>query len=136
VLYPKTPSGLSLPFPDVHIFNVRSIFPCLWLIDENSSLSCYSVRSVKCPRMQTALFITVISSVRSRVSSGSIVSDYGLDDRAIGVRSLDFPSIFCVQTSSGAHSASCPIGTGVLSPGVKRGRDVTLTTHPYLVPKS
>jgi hypothetical protein len=24
---------------------------------------------------------------RSRVSSGSIVSDYGLDDRAIGVRS-------------------------------------------------
>jgi hypothetical protein len=25
--------------------------------------------------------------MRSRVSSGSVVSDYGLDDRAIGVRS-------------------------------------------------
>jgi len=25
---------------------------------------------------------------------------------------------------------------GVLSPGVKRGRGVTLTTHPYLVPRS
>jgi hypothetical protein len=25
---------------------------------------------------------------------------------------------------------------GVLSPGVKRGRDVTLTTHPHLVPRS
>jgi hypothetical protein len=28
------------------------------------------------------------------------------------------------------HPASYPIGTGVLSPGVKRGRYVTLTTHP------
>jgi len=25
---------------------------------------------------------------------------------------------------------------GVLSPGVKRGRVVTLTTHPHLVPRS
>jgi len=28
------------------------------------------------------------------------------------------------------------MGTGVLSPGVKRGRGVTLTTHPHLVPRS
>jgi hypothetical protein len=52
----------------------------------------------------------------SRVSSGSIVSDYGLDDRAIGVRSpagaQDFSSSLCVQTSSGAHPASCTMGTG------------------------
>jgi hypothetical protein len=38
---------------------------------------------------------------RSRVSSGSIVSDYGLDDRAIGVRSpagaKDFSSNLCVH---------------------------------------
>jgi hypothetical protein len=44
------------------------------------------------------------------------VSDYGLDDRAIGVRSpagaKDFSSILCVQTGSGAHPASCPKGTG------------------------
>jgi hypothetical protein len=41
----------------------------------------------------------------SRVSSDSIVSDYGLDDRAIGVRSpvgaKDFSSSLCVQTGSG-----------------------------------
>jgi hypothetical protein len=47
---------------------------------------------------------------------GSIVSDYGLDDRAIGVRSPagaeDFSSSLCVQTGSGAHPASCPMGTG------------------------
>jgi hypothetical protein len=53
---------------------------------------------------------------RSRVSSGSMVYDYGLDDRAIGVRSpagvKDFSSILCVQSGSGAHPASCPVGTG------------------------
>jgi hypothetical protein len=31
---------------------------------------------------------------------------------------------------SGAHSASCTMGTGGPSPGVKRGRSVTLITHP------
>jgi hypothetical protein len=28
------------------------------------------------------------------------------------------------------------MGTGVLSPGVKRGRGVTLTTHSHLEPRS
>jgi hypothetical protein len=41
---------------------------------------------------------------------------YGLDDRAIGVRSpagaKDFSSSLCVQTGSGAHPASCTMGTG------------------------
>jgi hypothetical protein len=53
---------------------------------------------------------------RSRVTSDSIVSDYGLDDQAIGIRSpagaKDFSSSLCVQTDSGAHPASCPMGTG------------------------
>jgi hypothetical protein len=59
----------------------------------------------------------------SRVSSGSIVSDYGLDDRAIGVRSpegaKDFSSSLWVQTGSGAHPASCTMGTGGRFPGGK-----------------
>jgi hypothetical protein len=41
-------------------------------------------------------------------SSGSIVSGYGLDDRAIVVRS----SSLCVEADSGAHPASCTMGTG------------------------
>jgi hypothetical protein len=49
-------------------------------------------------------------------SSVSMVSGYGLDDRAIGVRSpaggKDLPSSLCVQTGSGAHPASCTMGTG------------------------
>jgi hypothetical protein len=48
------------------------------------------------------------------------VSDYGLDDRAIGVRSpagaKDFSSSLCVQTGSEAHPASC---TGGPFPGGK-----------------
>jgi hypothetical protein len=64
----------------------------------------------------------------SRVSSGS-VSDYGLDDRAIEVRSpagaKDFSSILCIQTGYGAHPASCTMGTGGPFPGGKArpGRD-------------
>jgi hypothetical protein len=51
------------------------------------------------------------------------VSDYGLDDLAIGVRSLEgakgFSSILYVQTGSGAHPASCTVGTGGPFPGGK-----------------
>jgi hypothetical protein len=60
--------------------------------------------------------------------------------RAIGVRSptgtKDFSSNLCVQTGSGAHPASCTMGTGGPFSGAKRGRGVTLTTHPHLVPRS
>jgi hypothetical protein len=56
-------------------------------------------------------------------SSVSIVSGYGLDDRAIEVRSPaganDFSSILCVQTGSGAHPACSPMGTEGPSPGSK-----------------
>jgi len=40
-----------------------------------------------------------------------------------------------VQTGSGAHPASCRMGTGSF-PGVKSGRGVTLTPHALLVPWS
>jgi hypothetical protein len=52
------------------------------------------------------------------------VSDYGLDDRAIEVRSPtgaeDFSFSPCVQTGSGVHPASYPIGPGGK---VRPGRD-------------
>jgi hypothetical protein len=77
---------------------------------------------------------------RSRGNSVRLVSGYGEDNRAIEVRSpagaKDFSSSLCVHTGSGAHPASCPMGTGGggLSPGVKRGWAVTMTTHPHLLP--
>jgi hypothetical protein len=75
------------------------------------------------------VFSSLGHPLRSRVSSGSIVSDYGLDDRAIGVRSpagsKDFSSSLCVKTGSGAHPASCTVGTGGPFPRGKArpGRD-------------
>jgi hypothetical protein len=57
------------------------------------------------------------------------MSDYGLDDRAIGVRSpagaKDFSCSLCVQIGSEAHPASSPMGTGGPVPGGKArsGRD-------------
>jgi hypothetical protein len=57
------------------------------------------------------------------------VSEYGLDDRAIGVRfpagAKYFSSNLCVQTGSGANPASCTVGTGGPFPGGKArpGRD-------------
>jgi hypothetical protein len=62
-----------------------------------------------------------MDEARSRVSS-----DYGLDDRgSIPGRGKGFSSTLCVQTGSGAHPASCTMGTGDPFPGAKArpGRD-------------
>jgi hypothetical protein len=75
------------------------------------------------------IFLVQCITFMTRGSSVSIVSDYGLDDRAIGIRSpageADFSSYLCVQTGSGAHPASYTVGTGSPFPGGKArpGRD-------------
>jgi hypothetical protein len=85
---------------------------------------CVNFLTLTLPRQLVHYTITTVYiGMWSRVSSGSIVSDYGLDDRSIGVRSpagaKDFSSNLCVQTGSGAHPASCTIGTGGPFPGGK-----------------
>jgi hypothetical protein len=66
---------------------------------------------------------------RSRVSSGSIVSDYGLDDRVIGVRSpagkMIFPLSSVSRPALGPTQPPVQWVLGVLSQGVKArpGRD-------------
>jgi hypothetical protein len=73
-------------------------------------------------------------------SSVSIVSDYRLDDRATEVRSPaaenGFSSSLCVQTSSGAHPASYPMGTGGSFPGGKARPRRDAEHTPHLVPRS
>jgi hypothetical protein len=60
-------------------------------------------------------------------------------DWTTGVRSPteaeDVSSSLCLQTGSGAHPASCSMGTGGPFPRVKRGRGVMLTNHPHRVPR-
>jgi hypothetical protein len=78
--------------------------------------------------------------MREPGSSVSIVSGYWLDDRAIEVRSpakaKDFSSSSVSRPALGPTQPPVQWVPGVLSPGLKRGRGVTLTTQPYLVPRS
>jgi hypothetical protein len=98
-------------------------------------LPCETIHSLPLAFLFNYFFWITYGFTGSRVSSGSIVSDYGLDDQAIGVRSpageKDFSSNLCVQTGSEVHPASCTMGTGVFSPGVKArpGRDAD-HSHP------
>jgi hypothetical protein len=75
------------------------------------------------------------TSFMSRGSSVSIVSGYGLDDRAIEVRSSaqakEFSCSLCVQTGSGAYPVSSTMGTGG-KPWPGREADHS----PHLVPMS
>jgi hypothetical protein len=67
-------------------------------------------------------FREVYVSVGSRDSSVGIATGYGLDDRGAGVRVPVESRIFLlhvVQTGSGVHPASCPMGTGGSFPGGK-----------------
>jgi hypothetical protein len=61
----------------------------------------------------------VMSTYRSRVSSGSIVTTGWTTGVRSPVGAEDFSSSLCVQTGSGAHPASCPMGTGGPFPGGK-----------------
>jgi hypothetical protein len=69
------------------------------------------------------------SCVWSQGSSISVMSDYGLYDQVIEVRSVaeakDSFSSLCVQTSFEDHPASCPVGTGCPFPrgNAQPGRD-------------
>jgi hypothetical protein len=77
--------------------------------------------------------------LKLKLSHYIIVSGYIPDDRAIEVRSpagaKDFSSSLCVQTDSGAHSASCTVGTGRPFPEGKArpGRDADHSPHLLLI---
>jgi hypothetical protein len=67
-------------------------------------------------------------------NSVGIATGYGLDGPGIESRcGTRFSAP--VQTGPGAQPASCAMGTGSF-PGVKNGRDMTLTPCPLLVPWS
>jgi hypothetical protein len=68
-------------------------------------------------------------------SSVSIVSGYGLDDRgSIPSRGkMIFPLATVSRPALGPTQPPIQWVPGALSLGLKRGRGVTLTTHPYLV---
>ena len=80
------------------------------------------------------LMMTMMIYMSGPGSVVSIATGYRLDGPGIEFQvgaKLSAP----VQTGSGAHPASCTMGTGSYS-GVKSGPGVTLTPHPLLVPWS
>jgi hypothetical protein len=77
----------------------------------------------------------------SRDSSVSIVLGYRLGDWGSGVRfpvgAGNLSLHHCVQNCSGAHRASCPMGTRGSFPGVKRpGREADQSLHLVLRSKN
>jgi hypothetical protein len=84
-------------------------------------------------------FEVLHQNYQSPDSSLGVALGYGLDDRCSRIRFPARPGNFSlhhrVQTGSGAHLASYPMGTGAFSLW-QSGRDVKLTTHLHLVPRS
>ena len=67
--------------------------------------------------------------MEGRDGSVGIATSYGLDGPAIESRwGARFSA--AVQTGPGAHPSSYTVGTGSF-PGVKYGRGVLLTAHPF-----
>jgi hypothetical protein len=64
------------------------------------------------------IIIIIIIIIRSQDSSVGIAMGWSAGVR-FPVRARDFYLLYSVQTGSGAHPASYPMGTGVQSPGVK-----------------
>jgi hypothetical protein len=66
---------------------------------------------------------TYLSTETALSFTFAIATGYGLDDRGSGIRFLtwagNFSLLHRVQTGSGAHTASYPMGTGGTFPGVK-----------------
>jgi hypothetical protein len=58
--------------------------------------------------------------MEGRDSAVDIETGYGLDDQGVGFR--EFSLLHVVQTSSGVHPTSYPMGTGASFPGSKAVR--------------
>jgi hypothetical protein len=75
------------------------------------------------------MFIIYVNSLSGPGSSVGIATGYVLEYPGIESRwEVRFSEP--VQTGPGAHPASCTMGTGSF-PGLKSGRGVALTPHPF-----
>ena len=100
---------------------------------KNTSHTCYRLSQLARFRKSTEILDHYFYTDGPDSSVG-IATGYGLDGPGIESRwGARFSAP--VQTGTGAHPASCTMGTGSF-PGVKSGRGVTLTPYPLPVPWS
>jgi hypothetical protein len=131
------PAILSLYNAELYSI-LRPIFLIRYNFDLCSCLTYFilPVRSVNKGTFQNFKSLSLVQ-LTAYYNLDSIVGDYRLDERgSISGRGNGFFSSSCVLTSSEKHPASYPIDTGNAFPETKRGRGVTLTTHPVRVPRS
>jgi hypothetical protein len=134
-----SPSSATWPFQLVTVFSWFYTVPggknseCTLKLATTISLhSHFNIIILPFDAAKCSEFIDPIVSWDSSVSRAS---GYGLDDRMIGVRfpagTGNFSLRHRVQTGSGAHPASYPMGTGPLSFGVKRRGQEADHSPPY-----
>jgi hypothetical protein len=114
-------------FPEVHHINTeyQFIISNCQLPNKKTFLQCFRIFFHSCTRVKS---IQPLYNKGSRDSSVGIVTRYGLEGPGSNPGGARFSAP--IQTGSGAHPASCTMGTGVF-PGGKDGRGVMLTTHPF-----
>jgi hypothetical protein len=111
------------------------------VIRNSWSLSETTEFSIALASLQHKMNLTKLCEVVMRLGAGvaqtvqCLATDWTIEVRS-PAEAKDFSSNLYVQTGSEAHPASCTMGTGGPFAGVKRGRGVTLTTHPHIVPRS
>jgi hypothetical protein len=133
---PVIPLPLTSNGRGTHGFVPSTLQIMAFLIMQCFPFSCYYLILGSIYPLQ--LYVINILKLCSHLSvRGQAKDPYKISQITVPTRSPteaeDFSSSPCVQTGSGAHPGSNPMATGVLSPGGKRGRGVTLTTHPHLV---
>jgi predicted nucleic acid-binding Zn ribbon protein len=108
--------------------------------EENSNLLFFIVNIIIIIIIILLLLLLLLLLLGDPSSSVSIVSGYGPHNRTIEVQSLAegkgfFVQPLCPHRLWGPPSLLYNGYRGVLSPGVKLGRGMTLTTHTRLVPR-
>jgi hypothetical protein len=94
-----------------------------------------------CANGRKGVWLILLIALCEPGSSVSIVSGYGLDDRAVEVRSLkEMRGLFiwslCPDRLWDPPSLLSNGYRGSFPQGVKRGWGMTVTTHPHLLPRS
>jgi hypothetical protein len=112
------------------------------LLKENRLKGCSTVKNVRILHrviqcvfqhnfilVTIAIFKTFVIKNERAGWPGDRSSIHGREERIFPVASVSRPPLGCTQP---------PVQwvPGVLSPGLKRGRGVTLTTHPHIMPRS